>query len=112
MDKVYVLYGACGEYSDHIEWMVAVYTTLEQAENHKTLAQEYINKTPKVNYKNPGYQMELQARRKYIIDNPYDPQCPSDYSSDADYHVEEVPYVRHVDEFQDFSPKSEDYIVH
>lgn len=67
--RVYLVMGSTGEYSDRTEWCVAVYTNREQAELHAKLAYEHLKQF-------------CEAR-----------------GIGVKYSVEELPLMRHVDEY-------------
>lgn len=98
MPATYIVHGKTDEYSDRCEWLVAAYSTKEQAEAHCKLAQEWVDKLDYYDYENP-----LKAEH-----NPYDPGCSLDYTG-TQYTVIELPEVRHPDEYlewlQDNPPK-------
>lgn len=45
MNKIYLVIGYHGEYSDYTEWFVTAYKTLQQAEEHAELANKEYNAT-------------------------------------------------------------------
>lgn len=87
-DFVYVVYGSTGEYSDHTEWTIAVYTTEEQAKDHAARATKWVKEN--IDYYDSDYDKSKT--------NPYDPSCRVGYTG-TEYDVLKVPYVRHVDEY-------------
>ncbi len=101
--RVYLVIGQTGEYSDRTDWIVAAHTDKENAKNHATMCLDYLKKKMRELLQDPEID-ECEAAYNAIQTNPYDPNgkdfsCSSNF---PDYWVEEVPYVRHVDEFLDF----------
>lgn len=88
VDRIYLVVGETGEYSEHRQWNVATYAEKEAAEQHKRLAQEYL-KTANSPYA--------------IIKSPYD-NYEYLHNKCTKYYVEEVDLIRHVDEYQDRHP--------
>jgi hypothetical protein len=73
--KIFIVGGQCGEYSDHREWPIVAYTTRENADKHKMLAQLWA-------YENGdrAYDQELA--------NPYDSE--QFFHRDTEYYVMEI----------------------
>lgn len=100
MDKVYVVVGEEGSYSDRSEWLVAAYTDCEQADRHVKRCERYIAeiraKYDPLTVKNPmtedgkrEYGRIVYARYDALEAHPFDQQCPKCY--EVSYHVVEVP---------------------
>jgi hypothetical protein len=99
VDKVYVVVGEEGSYSDRTEWLVAAYSDREQAERHVKRCERHVAEArAKYNLAGmPWRSVEEQrefSRVAYALSaavgaNPFDPQCPQCY--EASYHVVEVP---------------------
>jgi len=85
----YLVVGHAGEYPEDWQWTVAAYTTREQAEEHCRKANEAV----------------VGWRRKSALKQIIDPEAWDRGSlapgseSPPWYEVEEVPLVRHVDEY-------------
>src|SRR6476659_1767190 len=99
---VYLVIGEHGEYPD--KWLVAAYTTREQAEDHcrrihEVLApgREQIKKAFKAK-DSAARQQAFQAWKEHFL-NVRPAYLDPKVTIDAEYHVEEVVLVRHVDEF-------------
>jgi cytochrome c len=88
VDKIYLVVGETGEYSDHTQWNVAAYVDKEAAEQHKRLAQDFLETadSPYADIKSP------YDNYKYL------------WSKGTKYYVEEIAVVRHVDEYQERYP--------
>ena len=88
VQSIYLLVGSTGEYSDHTEWVVAAYTTQEQADYHMIrLVEEFRG--------SEGWDYEKRQDYKTVLDpKPYIMLCTG-----AEYRVDRVPLVRHFDEF-------------
>lgn len=88
VDKIYVVTGETGDFSDHTQWNVAAYVDKEAAEQHARLAKEFI----------------VKAKRPLSeVKSPYDSAMDTLYILPK-YYVEEIEIVRHVDEYQDKHP--------
>ena len=78
LGSVFLVVGATGAYSDHVEWNVAAYPTEDQANAHRDAAQVVADSHKE------------QARSyKFDLKNPHDPQYSIDYTG-ASYRVEMV----------------------
>lgn len=92
MNYVYVIEGKWCEWSDHMEWHVASYTTKEQADKHL--------KRLKENLKMARNRKAKKEERNAAMDRvkELDPNAPHDVDEDT-YAVIEIPLFRHLDEF-------------
>ncbi len=104
MNKIYVVMGCTGEYSDHREWPVCAYTSMELATKHSDLAMEWAHKN-KQQFRNSlsqVYSKWFDHKKSNPDDNdfntfyanntlksPYDPTINMDYTG-TDYFVLEV----------------------
>lgn len=110
MNKVYMVMGCTGEYSDHIEWPVCAYTSRELADKHADLAMEWAHKN-KQQFRDSISQVydkwfkhcaatgEIKAALgnpnfddfyvQNTLKSPYDPTISMDYTG-TDYFVLEV----------------------
>ena len=76
---VYVVFGATGEYSDHIEWPVMAYADEAQAQAHIDLASAWVRE-------NVGSRPDYY---KIVPPNPYDPHMQVDYTG-VNYYYKTV----------------------
>lgn len=84
MNKVYVVMGQCGEYSDHQEWSVAAYRS-------ESLAAERV-----ANATRRGAEVEAKLKEGYnynvLKENEFDPDMRSDYTG-TEYYIMPVDLV-------------------
>lgn len=78
--KIYVVYGQCGEYSDHRDWLVCAYADRDKAEKHAFEAEKRSK--------------EMLTEYEHWMDipdgaNKYDTQMDMDYTG-ASYLAIEV----------------------
>lgn len=95
MNRVWVVYGSTGEFSDWTVWIVAVYSNEEQAREHARLADEYSKDVAEQADNDWEYDVS-----KAQAENPYDRGCRIDYNG-ATYNVQEHPLVCHPDEYME-----------
>jgi hypothetical protein len=114
MDRVFVVMGEAGEYSDHSEWPVRAFATHAEAKAFMDECEAYAKTKPK----RPSYpafryhglgekettkeaaerqrfneaMARYEERRLVWAGAAPDPSMPS--SDDADYHVQELPFGR------------------
>lgn len=81
INKIYIVFGCDGEYSDRIEWNVAAYPDEESARQHAKKAKEW---NDHLWYKNFGKKQSQQNNS-----NPWDPEQFKQYE-DTDYGVTEI----------------------
>lgn len=91
MEKIYVVMGSCGEYSDHITWQVAAYKTEEEARKHVGKAAERFSEL------NLKYHEDVYTIPKG--ENEYDPYMRVDYTGTR-YYVEEVDLYHDIMEYR------------
>lgn len=84
MDKIYIVSGTTGEYSDRSDWEVAAYYDKDQADLHAAKANEHA-------YKARDYGAKME--------NPFDPNMEGDPFTGTKYAVSEMKLFRHIDEF-------------
>lgn len=104
MNKIYVVIGCTGEYSDQREWPVCAYTNREMADKHADLAMEWAHKNEQQfrDSIKQVYDKWFQYKQSNTSDNdfntfytnntiksPYDPNMNMDYTG-TDYFVLEV----------------------
>lgn len=82
MDKVYVVWGSTGEYSDHTEWHVKAFADEEKA---KDLVLKASARARELKAKYPEYWDIPDGS------NEYDPKFQSDYTG-TNYGYETVPF--------------------
>jgi hypothetical protein len=70
--KIYIVEGSTGEYSDHREWLVAAYYSEQNAQAHVLRATQRANELY-VEHKDAYYNIPSGA-------NQHDPQMSSDYT--------------------------------
>lgn len=85
--RIYVVMGRCGEYSDHMEWMIVAYTLKSVAQAHVIKATErmyelYADPT-KAAYAGASYPSVEEG------DNAWDPNMSTGYTGTS-YYIEEV----------------------
>lgn len=111
MDNVYVVLGESVEYSDRVDWVVAVFSTEEQAMDHARRANEYQAKISAElsafdsqnreallsSFFSEDAYIRRDAIRKKQDENPFD-RSGKGYDSRS-YTVEEVGFYRHVDDY-------------
>jgi hypothetical protein len=102
MDRVFVVMGSSGEYSDHSSWTVRAFETASEADAYVVLCEAAARSQPRrpsydhrvagarerfdtVDY--PAYQ---EAQRQWAATAP-DPSCPT-YGDRVDYSVDEIPF--------------------
>lgn len=86
---IYLVTGETGEYSDRCNWIVASYTTEEQAKLHVELATEAAKEA-----------VEKAKYRWHVKSTPYDLHISIDYNG-VKYECVEVEVYRHVDEWME-----------
>lgn len=91
MEKIYIVMGSAGEYSDHITWQVAAYNTEDEAEKHVEKAAERFREL------NLKYHEDIYAIPKG--ENEYDPHMRVDYTGTR-YYVEEVNLYHDIMEYR------------
>ena len=79
VDKIYVVMGTTGKYSDRTEWLVAAYSNEKEAQKHIELA------TEKANEEFEKYRKDVY---KYDPKNEYDKGMAMDYTGTR-YFLEE-----------------------
>lgn len=92
MQKIYLVIGSTGEYSDHTQWTVCAYGDQVQAELHAAALRKAVDGL------NGHWEPEERARIE-AIRRTLDGGCNVDCTG-AFYGVEEVDLWRHFDEFQ------------
>ncbi len=92
-DCVWAVMGTAGDYSDRYEWIVAIYSTEEQAKSHADYATKYVQDCP---YEN-RYE---EQHEKYMQSSPFDADFSDGYATPR-YFVARSLFVRHVDEYQE-----------
>lgn len=75
---MWLVFGQTGEYSDHVRWPVAAYSSREAAEKHADLAKQWELAT---------YEKRESHKRNVLIKCPYDPNFRRDYTG-TDWSVE------------------------
>lgn len=102
-DRVYIVVGSCGEYSDWRCWHVAAYRDKERAEEHLALCREAAVKIATLDdmdYIPGGIDYDTE-RSLAIAANPVDPFMEQ-YSTDPTaYALAEISLVDHVDQYQE-----------
>lgn len=83
-----------------MDWIVAVYSTREQAEEHARLAQEWMQNL-RLQVNKARRNGEFSRLADLVKTCPYD--ATSETYSFADYEVFEVDFCRHVDEYLEFN---------
>jgi hypothetical protein len=102
---VYLVIGEEGSYYDYEKWVVAAYTTREQAEEHCQRLRETLKGFAEDWHKIRDHEEKHRAyeawQKRWNQARPLnlDPKV----IVEAEYHVEEVVLVRHVDEFLETS---------
>ena len=91
MEKIYIVMGSCGEYSDHITWQIAAYKTEEEARKHVGKAAERFSEL------NLKYHEDVYAIPKK--ENEYDAGMHVDYTGTR-YYVKEVDLYHDVIEYR------------
>lgn len=116
-EKVYVVKGTSGEYSDAVEWQVAAYFDRDRAEEHVSLLNDWAKRAGEVvgMWDDEGAQEEAlkgmgvtekkgrpwgDAEERLRKVCPYDADPYLSYSG-THYVVVDVPLVLHVDQYQD-----------
>ena len=88
MTKIYVVFEAEGEYSDHSEWAVCAYTKEEDAKAHVEKAAEIAIDASREN----GISIEYSNKPEHtaLLTNKYDPEASTyrDYTGRNYYIVE------------------------
>ncbi len=92
IDRVYLVVGSTGEYSDHTQWNVAAYTDKEQADLHAAAANEAVKGAEDMDWEERQLLKE-QATLDAVMSISY---------TGTEYSVEEVPLFLHFDLFQDW----------
>ena len=78
--RVYVVMGQTGEYSDHIEWTVGAYTNEGAAQTHVERCAGWYRR----------HKSEVGRRSQSPPTNPYDPDMQTDYTG-TNYYYYDVP---------------------
>ena len=71
---IWIVEGACGQYSDYCSWIVCAYPTEKQAKDHAELAQKYADDHKRKCEAAPDY----SSRPKK--ESPHDSQFQTDYT--------------------------------
>ena len=92
MDKVFIVAGSCGEYSDYTEWPIVAYSTEKAAREHSDKAQISANKinaaAQDIDY---GISDRYQKIESLLKTNKYDLEMRQDYG-ETHYGVYEVEF--------------------
>lgn len=91
MEKIYIVMGSCGEYSDHTTWQIAAYKTEEEARKHVEKAAERFSEL------NLKYHEDVYAIPKK--ENEYDAGMHVDYTGTR-YYVKEVDLYHDIIEYR------------
>lgn len=91
--NLYLVIASTGEFSGHTQWEVAVYPEKEQAQQHADLANAWFKDLSKRGI----YRWENEWKQE-TKSCPYD-QLASQSQDEIHYSVEEIPFIRHVDEY-------------
>jgi hypothetical protein len=89
--KIYLLAGCTGEQADYEEWIVAAYTTMEQAAAHKFKAEQAALSA--MGQGLTRWQLEDKVRAE-----GWDPFMHMDFNGTC-YLIQEVEVFRHIDEY-------------
>ena len=105
--KVYVVRGQTGEYTDWTTWIVACYSTKEQADVHLNRLEL---KTTELKLDRNGIanrhdnwmaaHNQFEAAKK-LVEQTLDPHVNGELSTGISYEVEEVEFFDHLDEFME-----------
>jgi len=84
VNKVYMVWGSTGEYSDHCTWIVATFTSEQRANTFCERANAWLKE-------HKAHSEQPEASRTYYDHtlpgkNPYDPKMEMDYTG-TDYFV-------------------------
>lgn len=86
MEKVWIVQGSTGEYSDHDEWVICAYRTQEQANTHAVLAAARAREIQKAADGEMVFSWDLERLGMF---NEYDKDMRIDYTG-VNYQVIEV----------------------
>lgn len=91
MDKIYLVCGQYGEYSDRREWTVAAYASEMLAREHVEQAGAYLREM-RARHEFFGWDLSYQEAEKLKTENPFDHNGEYSIGSsyETDYWVEEV----------------------
>lgn len=91
MEKIYIVMGSAGEYSDHITWQVAAYNTEDEAKKHVEKAAERFREL------NLEYHEDVYSIPQG--ENEYDSCMHVDYTGTR-YYVKEVNLYHDIVEYR------------
>jgi len=92
MEKIYIVKGTTGEYSDRRSWLVAAYKNEEEAKKHVEKASER-HRELNTKYKGVSYQISDEA-------NEYDPHMQTTNYTGTIYYIDEVDLYSDVVEYR------------
>jgi hypothetical protein len=104
VDKVWLVVGEKGEYSDFSTWDVAAYPEKDVAEIHARKANEEVERILALRESlDDDYEKEREAEKAGLMRNSFDPLYDSDvrWSQKPVYSAEEVLLCAHPDQFLD-----------
>ena len=79
-DKVWIVQGSTGEYSDHCEWVVAGFYDEQKAQRLVVEAQARANEIHQLKESSWEKWYELREKEDDAIKNEFDPQMQLDYT--------------------------------
>lgn len=106
---LWVVSGETGEYSDHVEWIVAVYLDQDMAERHKAAAQARANEIVAYRHSDEYYESyEYDDAPKMY--SRFDPRLVDrSIYDEIKYHVHKETLYFHFDQFLEEVPEGPPY---